>query len=189
MRVLFNRMAVAVLGVLACLFVAVSCESEKGEWDLMPSCIKIMVVDKSGNNLMKEETPGNLLEADITLTYKGKTYSRLDMSDPWLMPDKMVSSTGTKALPPAIFNGLQTYRTPDGDFVCLVIGYFDQDESFGKETFTIDWGDGTSNVIGYSQAFSWKNNKPDMKAKYWLDGKEITRVKPFESKYHITIVK
>lgn len=73
--------------------------------------------------------------------------------------------------------------------MCLVIGYFDQDESFGKETFTIDWGDGTSNVIAYSQDFSWKNNKPDMKAKYWLDGKEITRVKPFESKYHITIVK
>ena len=76
----------------------------------------------------------------------------------------------------------------------LVIGFWEQTESFERQNFVINWGDGTSSEIDYSQKFSWKYNRkkkydePDMQFRHWLDGKEISGINPLDSDY-LTIVK
>lgn len=159
-----------------CIALFLSCNKEKelqrGEYDLLPTCIVLNVVDESGNNLIDPEFSGNILGNEITMEHDGKVYERLDNCSEY-------EDIKTKALPPAVFNGLQTYHpkySPDKMTHCLIIGYYDRTSTIERNEYTINWGDGSKDVIAYSQSFQWvadydeMREVPDSRQNTWLNG-------------------
>jgi hypothetical protein len=46
---------------------------------------------------------------------------------------------------------------------------------YKDEKLTIDWGNGTQDVITFSSRIKWKGDKPDNISSYKLNGKEAAK--------------
>lgn len=54
----------------------------------------------------------------------------------------------------------------------LSIGEFAGDKNYKNEEITIDWNDGSKDIIAFDSELSWKNKKPSVKTNLIFKRKE-----------------
>jgi hypothetical protein len=163
--------------LLAILF-AVGCKKENPGndmiWDFYPSDISFLLLDRYGDNLFNPQTEGNYLDNEIVAEYNGEKY-------PLQHPDTL-----TRAIPPQ-WLGLRTglyygYAGDDGT-PAVLFGEFSptaDGKGYRGETFTISWGNGSTDEIKFDFYVTWawdkkkKQNIPTVHTKLWIDGEFIT---------------
>ena len=152
--------------ILLCLPLLCACDdSNEGGggdtpiWDFYPICFYFDVQDAEGNNLLSPLTEGNILNQDIKATYRGKEYG---LNEP---------VADTKAYLARMY-GLRTLETKDGHCQ-LCFGELQGEDTYENETLTLDWGDGTRDVITFSSRLTWKSPEdPEFDRHFFLNGVE-----------------
>lgn len=153
--------------LLLCLPLLIACEDDNngGEngggliWDFAPINFYITVQDAEGNNLLSPQTEGNILNQDIKAIYRGKEYG---LNEP---------VADTKAYLATMY-GLRTWETEDGSYL-LSFGELQGESTYKDETLTLDWGDGTRDVITFSSRLTWKSPEdPEFNRHFYLNGVE-----------------
>lgn len=153
------------IGIILCqAFFLTSCsESNEGNddiiWDFAPINFIIAVQDAEGNDLLNPLTEGHILEQDIKAIYQGKEYKL----------NEQVAQTRDYL---AILRGLQAFMTEDGRYM-LFFGELDGTDTYDNETLTLDWGDGTTDVITFSSRLTWNSPEdPEFNRHFYLNGVE-----------------
>ena len=164
------------------LLLIVSCnkKDEVRYVDYPCSYIEFYVTDQNGNNLIDGDFEGNILGCNIVMEHGGKKYMRIDNNLEQELP------TETKALA-FNFRGLMTNH----ENKTLVIGYMSQAHDYEQTSFTIDWGNGSKDVITFDQkSVPYDPDDGDLYAncRFWVNGKAVSDFKPFEDGPHFTIV-
>ncbi|MDR2912876.1 MAG: hypothetical protein LBV38_06265 [Alistipes sp.] len=137
-------------------------------WDFPPSNIGLIVRTSEwdgDNNLLDPDFDGNILGNEIVAEYNGKEY-----------PLGFIDAK-TRYIP-ASWRGLRVgkYYGYDGDdgTTALLFGEFQTEthESSHPETFTIDWGDGTSDEVKFDLyvTYSKKGKEANVHRSIWLNG-------------------
>lgn len=128
-------------------------------WDFGPIVLYLSVENPSGDDLLNPQTKGSIAQWEIKALYRGETY------------EKDCFPNRSRAYMPH-FRGLQTELSSDGQYY-LSFGEFGGGTTFDKEQVTIDWGDGTRDVITFSNRLTWNSkNKPVITRKCWLNGEK-----------------
>ena len=166
------------------LLLIVSCnkKDEVRYVDYPRSYIEFYVTDRDGNNLLDPAFSENILNRDITMEYNNTIYPRID-NDIEFYP---IEEEPTKASYHP-FNGLMTNTVNN----TLKIGYFNQGTDYEQTSFTIDWGNGSKDVITFDQkSVPYDPDDGDLYAncRFWVNGKAVGDFKPFEDGPHFTIV-
>lgn len=131
-------------------------------WDFYPIVLYISVQDADGNDLLNPDTPNNIAHQGIKAIYKETIYEK----------DAPVSQTRAYL---ARLRGLQTIKSKEGVYF-LTFGEFAGENTFDNEQVTIDWNDGTKDVLTFSSKLSWKSKKePVFDRKFCLNGKETEK--------------
>jgi hypothetical protein len=160
--------------VLIILFLAfTACDIQQyGEVDYNTPSVCFFVKNAAGENLLDPNVEGNILGNEITVDYNGEVF---DMGD-----------TLTRALKP-VWYGLRV--EPYGDVLdhtrVLKFGEFSPVDDYHDETFTINWGDGTSDEVKFDLYI-----KRELKVvkKLWFNG-ELLSNDPTKVSFVINIVK
>ena len=169
MRTTFKK----IFCLLACS-IASFCFSSCGEddgpapglmWDFHPIEIYITLTGENGEDLLNPETPGSYAALATTATFRDKTYAKDEFKE-----DDMRK---TRFYMPTMY-GIRTFLRRDGRYA-LVFGELDQTMIYKDEKLTIDWGNGTQDVITFSSRIKWKGGKPDNISSYKLNGKEAAK--------------
>ena len=150
--------------------------------DYPRSYIEFYVTDRDGNNLLDPAFSENILNRDITMEYNNTIYPRID-NDIEFYP---IEEEPTKASYHP-FNGLMTNTINN----TLKIGYFNQGTDYEQASFTIDWGNGSRDVITFDQkSVPYDPDDGDLYAncRFWVNGRAVSDFKPFEDGPHFTIV-
>ncbi len=114
-------------------------------WDFPPWNIGLVVKNSSGDNLLEHETEGNIIDNSVVVDYNGTVYEMWDAR--------------TRYIPSEWFGlriGKYWYDKENGE-IALLFGEFSSDTTDGYhgETFTIYWGDGTSDKINFEYKVTW----------------------------------
>lgn len=144
-----------VIALVACMALPTGCgEKIEKRWDYPNVDVVISVVDAYGTDLL---TFGNLLRNNIVVTYEGTRYR---------LPS--IARAAEPVLPEWTGLTLDVSRDPN----ILRFGQFSIDtRDYRGETFTIDWGDGTSNEIKFDlYATPNGNDQPTIHEATWVDG-------------------
>ena len=169
-------------GIALFLFILTGCSTyEKEEeddgmiWDFVNLSVPILVTDADGNNLLDKESPDNILENDIKAIYRDETYQRLSFEQSAVrfnMPEPLGLRTTVRKY------------SNDKTMIILTFGGFSPESNHHNESFTIYWGDGTSDIIKFDFYIIWENKKnPQVHSKFYLNDQEWNKGGP------ITIVK
>lgn len=145
--------------IISALFVVLfaGCDKEKedvigyidfGEGGLPPWDVYFFVNNAAGDNLFDPDFDGNILDRQITVTHNGKTYRMNETS----------ADAGYS---------LRTERRgrlyePDSYYIALRFGEFYKElrsKGYHNETFTIDWGDGTTDQVRFDSYISFTEDK------------------------------
>lgn len=156
--------------LLACSIVSFcfsSCDPDgpEIEWDFYPIEIYITLTGENGEDLLNPETPGSYAALATTATFQGQTYAKDEF--------KEEDMQGTRYYMP-IMHGIRTFLRNDGRYA-LVFGELDQTKTYMDEKLTIDWGNGTQDVITFSSRIKWKGDTPNNISSYKLNGKEAAK--------------
>ena len=151
------------IGFVLCQALFSSCsENEENPddiiWDFAPINFTLSVQDEQGNDLLNPQTEGNILNQDIKAIYQEKTYRMDELAMPV-----------TKAYM-AILYGLRHVEAEDGRWL-LRFGELQGERTYDNETITLDWGDGTSDVITFSSRLTWNSPEdPEFDRHFYLNG-------------------
>jgi len=128
-------------------------------WDFTCYNINFIVTDSKGNDLLDPDYTGNILKNNITITYNDKTFKSNDIELRYL-----------PAEPLAIRKIYSEFLKKN----LLAFGEFTPVENFKNETFTINWGDGTIDVVKFDLYIEWPNiYTPVINQKLYLNEKEV----------------
>lgn len=166
------------------LFFAVSCNKTNEIYyvDYPSSYIEFYVTDQNGNNLIDPDFSGNILNMNITMEYNNEIYARINNDEEFSYGDETLTKASYHP-----FNGLMT----NTENKTLKIGYFSQSDDYKQASFTIDWGNGSKDVITFDQkSVPYDPDDGDLYAncRFWVNGKAVSDFKPFEDGPHFTIV-
>lgn len=127
-----------------------SCE-EKGFWchDVSPFDINMIIEDADGNNLLNPEFEGNIID-QMTLTYNDETYKI----------DNTKENIATRALP-SEFYGLRHFCCDNGRHF-ITFGNFVGEHNYKEEKITINWGDGTSDEVTFTNKVRGGSHTPKL---------------------------
>ena len=145
-----------------------TCEKDgpDGIWDFYPIMIHFTLTGENGEDLLNPTTTGNYSELKITATYQGKTYEK-DVFE------------GNK-IPPysraylAYLYGIYTTQLEDGRYA-LIFGELNGDDTYKDASITLDWGNGTSDIVTFSSKLKWKGNDPHFTRSFKLNGIEVAK--------------
>lgn len=151
------------------LFAFFSCDKESHEafplYDFSCHNIYFEVTDTEGNDLLDPSFSGNLLNQDIVVTYKDKTFNK-----------KKEDAITPRSLPPA-FLDIRMFHSEKHNKYHLAFGEFSPESDFVNETFTINWGDETADEIKFDLYITWEKNKkeqiPTVHKKLYVNEKEV----------------
>ena len=127
------------LGLPLALFALTACEDEPEEfliWDFTCYSMEMEVSDEAGNDLLDPANADNILGDSIRVLYNGEIYS-LDTA----------SITTRFNMPQPL--ALRYYQDYDTHKYRLAFGEFTPEDDFKNESFTLDWGDGTTDEISF----------------------------------------
>jgi hypothetical protein len=138
----------------------IGCSDIGGDiWDFVNYDVIFTVVDNSGNDLLNPETRGNIVEKDITVEYNGKKYKRGDVETRFNMPRSL---------------GLRSHYYEPVRATVLSFGEFSPTKNYRGESLTINWGDGTQDIIKFDLHITWKNHDPTVHKIIYLNGKQYS---------------
>lgn len=140
-----------------------ACDNEDKLWDIAPIILQIQLSNENGEDLLHPDTPGSYADKTITATYQGKTYTKDVFEDNKIPYGRAYLAT--------LF-GIYTVQQNNGCYA-LKFGELDGEETYENETITLDWADGTQDVITFSSRLKWKGGKPKFNNWYKLNGKEV----------------
>ncbi len=126
--------------------------------------IGITLEDASGNDLLRKQS--SVFENTITVEYDGEVYR---LSNPTRAEGPVLPDMKGLRWRGSIFTGVPCQ---------LLFGEFSVDtKQYHRESFTIDWGDGTRNVVEFDlySTSSGKNKVPTVHQATWLDGVENSK--------------
>lgn len=161
--------------LLACCMLALSftaCEKDGPEegviWDFYPIQIYFTLTGDNGEDLLDPSTPGTYAGLNITATYGDKTYET-DVFEDNKIP------YGRAYL--AHLFGIYTTQLKDGRYA-LCFGELDGADTYKDATLTLQWGDGTTDVITFSSKLKWKGHNPVINRSFKLNGTEVVKDTP-----------
>ena len=135
-------------------------------WDFYPIQIHITLTGENGEDLLNPATPGTYAGLITTATYQDETY----VKDVFYGNNVPYESRAYMAH----LDGIYTIKLQDGRYA-LRFGELNGDDTYKNETITIDWGNGTEDVITFSSKLKWKGNDPVFNRSYKLNGKEVDK--------------
>ncbi len=155
-----KRILFYLLPVVAVAALSAGCGGEQ-KWDYPNVEISITLEDSNGTDLLKRQSP--VFDNTISVEYNGKTYrlSGPTRADGPVLPEM-------KGLR---WRGSMFTTVPNQ----LLFGEFAIDtKQYHRESFTIDWGDGTRNEIEFDlySTSNGKKGQPTLHQATWLDGVE-----------------
>lgn len=166
MKTLRNFFCIIACSVLTLGFTA--CEKDgPGDriWDFTPIVFNFTVTGPNGEDLLNPNYPGNYSGLNITATYEDKIY------------EKDVPATNSRVLIVPI-EGLLSTQLKNGRHA-LTFGGLNGHETYKNATITLDWGNGTKDVITFSSKMKWKGDKPKFNRSFKLNGKEVAKDTPW----------
>lgn len=138
-------------------------------WDFVNYSVGIMVTDASGNDLLNDKTPGNLMNNLITIEYKGRKFTNKD-------PQTYANMPAPLAFRKMYVEQLKRYG--------ITFGEFSPERNYHGETFTIDWGDGKpKDTFKFDLYITWNRNDPTVHRKLYHNGTDCG------DKFSVEIVK
>ena len=165
MKTLRKIFCIIVCSVLALGFTA--CEKDgPGDkiWDFTPIVFNFTVTGENGEDLLNPNYPGNYSGLNITATYEDKIY------------EKDTPVTKSRAYL-ARMQGLQSTQLRNGRHA-LTFGELSGSATYKNATITLDWGNGTKDVITFSSKLKWKGDKPKFNRSFKLNDKEVAKDTP-----------
>lgn len=130
-------------------------------WDFTCWNISLDVTNQDGVDLLDKNNPENLLEG-TTVTYSGKTF---------VIEESTENKLQTKALMPAPL-ALQVMKSERTGKYHLLFGEFTPVDGHEKETFNINWGDGTTTKIEFDLYITGDNKNPVVHKILYVDGQK-----------------
>lgn len=134
-------------------------------WDFYPINFYFTLTGENGEDLLNPATPGSYAGLNITATYEDKTYEKDVFED-----NKIPYSRAYFA---HLF-GIYTTKLEDGRYA-LCFGELDGSDTYKDATLTLQWGDGTTDVITFSSKLKWKGHDPVINRSFKLNGKEVAK--------------
>ena len=150
--------------------------AEGSIWDFYPISFFFTLTGENGEDLLNPATPGNYAGLKITATYENKTYEK-DVFESNKIP------YGRAIL--AELYGIYTTQLEDGRYA-LCFGELDGADTYKDAIITLQWGDGTTDVITFSSKLKWKGHDPVINRSFKLNGTEVAKDTP---RPHIDIKK
>lgn len=141
-------------------------------YDFAPIVVHFTLTGENGEDLLDPATPGTYAGMPLTVTYRGNTYKK-DVFTGWNRPY-------TRAYL-ADMNGIYTTGmkyVDRSDRYALAFGELDGADTYEDETITLNWGDGTTDVVTFSLKLKWKKDEPVIKRSFKLNGEEVAKDKP-----------
>lgn len=135
-------------------------------WDFYPIEFRFTLTGENGEDLLNPATPGTYAGLKITATYDGETYVKDAFKD------NKVPYRSRAIL--AQLYGIYTIQLDNGQYA-LQFGELNGDDTYEDATITLDWGDGTRDVITFSSRLKWKGHDPVFKRSYKLNGEEVDK--------------
>lgn len=133
-------------------------------WDFVNTSILIKVENVQGADLLNPQQEGNITGNTIKAIFGDKEFVR----------DADIEQPQTRFNMPH-WSGLYTYERKGEYF--LAFGEFSPVKHYKNATFTIDWGDGTTDVIGFDYYITWKKKQPTVHEALYLNGEKVTQLK------------
>ncbi|MDR0907837.1 MAG: hypothetical protein LBM63_04445 [Rikenellaceae bacterium] len=160
------------LVLISLLFVFATCDIQDDRiWDFNNPNVCFFVKNAAGENLLDPNVEGNILDNEITVDYNGQVFG--------------MDSVQTRALPP-VWYGLRV--EPYSDVLdgtpVLKFGEFSPVEDYHGETFTINWGDDTSDEVKFDL---YIKREPNVIKSLWFNGELLP--KPTTLNFVLNIVK
>lgn len=159
-------------GLLVCCMFAIvffSCEKDKQTpniiWDFYPINLYFTLTGENGEDLLNPATLGTYAELSITATYEDKIYEKDVFEDDTIPFSREYC---------AILNGLHTTQLKKGRYA-LVFGEFNGDETYKDATITLNWGDGTTDIVTFSSNLKWKGRDPHITRSFELNGIQVAK--------------
>ena len=158
--------------LLACCMLALSftaCEKDGPEegaiWDFYPIQIYFTLTGDNGEDLLNPSTPGTYAGMNITATYGDQTYIK-DVFEGNNIPY-------TRAYLAKLF-GIYTTQLTDGRYA-LCFGELDGADTYKDATLTLNWGDGTTDVVTFSSKLKWKGHDPVFNRSFKLNDTQVAK--------------
>ena len=142
--------------------------AEGAIWDFYPINFYFTLTGENGEDLLNPATPGSYAGLNITATYEDKTYEKDVFED-----NKVPYSRAYFA---HLF-GIYTTQLEDGRYA-LCFGELDGADTYKDATLTLQWGDGTTDVITFSSKLKWKGHDPVINRSFKLNGTEVVKDTP-----------
>ena len=139
--------------------------AEGAVWDFYPINFYFTLTGENGEDLLNPATPGSYAGLNIKATYEDKTYEK-DVFEGTRIPY-------SRAYMAHLF-GIYTTQLQDGRYA-LCFGELNGDDTYKDATLTLQWGDGTTDVITFSSKLKWKGHDPVIKRSFKLNGKEVAK--------------
>lgn len=134
-------------------------------WDLVPVEALIYVNNAIGDDLLSNETEGNLLGQTASLIFEGDTTH-------YVLKPMSYDSESRYFF--AQFRGIEIFENVYQQHWCLHIGDWPGEDSGTYDMQLIIAGQ--THSIKIINNYKWKNNKPQIKREHYLDGKPVDRI-------------
>ena len=155
--------------ILALSFTA--CEKEEDgpdpdvTWDFYPIEFYFTLTGENGEDLLNPSTPGTYAGRNITATYEDKTY-KVDVFEDNKIPYG-------RAYFAQLF-GIYTTQLNEERYA-LCFGELDGAHTYKDATLTLNWGDGTTDVVTFSSKLTWKGHDPHITRSFYLNGTQVAK--------------
>ena len=157
------------LAACLCAISFQACNYENGKiYDFTPITIQLTLTGENGEDLLNPNTPGTYAGLPTIATYGDETY-RKDVFEDGLRPH------GRAYFAPLY--GIYTVQLKDGRYA-LEFGELDSADEYKNKKLTIEWGNGTKDVITFSSKLRWKFGKPVFNRSFKLNGEEVAKDTP-----------
>ena len=137
-------------------------------YDFFPINFYFTLTGENGEDLLNPATPGSYAGLKITATYEDKTYEK-DVFEDNKVP------YGRAIL--ARLYGIYTTQLENGRHA-LCFGELDGADTYKDATITLQWGDGTTDVVTFSSRLKWKGHDPVINRSFKLNGTEVAKDTP-----------
>ena len=139
--------------------------TEGSIWEFYPMSLYFTLTGENGEDLLNPATPGSYAGLNITATYEDNTYE-IDAFEGKKVPYG-------RAILAHLF-GIYTTQLEDGRYA-LCFGELDGADTYKDATLTLQWGDGTTDVITFSSKLKWKGHDPVINRSFKLNGTEVAK--------------
>ena len=170
MKTLKHLFSLLAFCMLALNFTA--CEKDGPEegaiWDFHPIQIYFTLTGDNGEDLLDPSTPGSYAGLKITATYEDKIYEKDAFEGKNIPYGRAIF---------AHLYGIYTIQLTDGRYA-LCFGELNGDDTYKDATITLNWGDGTTDVLTFSSKLKWKGHDPVINRSFKLNGTEMAKDTP-----------